>query len=99
MITVRDNPALHRYELVAGGEVIGHADYRLEDDRLVVPYVEVEPRFEGRGYGSQLCAGLLEDARTRGLTVVPLCSFLASYMQRHAKSLGSGMTGITSDRE
>jgi predicted GNAT family acetyltransferase len=80
---VRDNPGESRYELVHEGDVIGHARYRLEDDRLVVPFVEVDPRHEGRGYGSALCAGLLEDAVGRGLTVVPICSFLAAYMQRH----------------
>lgn len=83
-LEVRDNPKQSRYELLRGGEVIGHATYRLESDRLVVPYVEVDPAHEGLGYGSQLCAGLLEDARTRGLSVVPSCPFLAWYMERHA---------------
>lgn len=81
-IGVRDNPPASRYELVRDGEVIGHATYRREGNRLVVPYVEVEPRFEGRGYGSQLCAGLLADARKRSLEVVPVCPFLTWYMER-----------------
>jgi predicted GNAT family acetyltransferase len=80
---VRDNREASRYELVHDGDVIGHATYRVEDGRLVVPYVEVDPRHGGRGYGSTLCAGLLDDARGRGLTVVPLCSFLAWYMDRN----------------
>jgi uncharacterized protein len=83
-LTVRDNRARSRYELVRDGEVIGYATYRLEDDRLVVPYVEVEPEHEGRGYGSKLCAGLLDDARKRSLTVVPICPFLASHIERNA---------------
>jgi predicted GNAT family acetyltransferase/glutaredoxin len=83
-VQIRDNRAESRYELVREGEVIGHANYRVEDDRLVVPYVEVEPRHGGRGYGSTLCAGLLEDARGRGLTVIPVCPFLAWYMERNA---------------
>jgi len=83
-LEVRDNRRQERYELVRDGEVIGHATYRLDGDRLVVPYVEVDPKLEGRGYGSQLCAGLLEDAHERGLTVVPDCPFLAWYMRRAA---------------
>lgn len=81
-VTVRDNAAASRYELVRDGEVIGHATYRLEEKRVVIPYVEVDPRHEGHGFGSQLCAGLLADARERGLEVVPLCPFLAWYMER-----------------
>lgn len=87
-VEVRDNPGGSRYELLRDGEVIGHATYRLEDGRLAVPYVEVEPRFEGRGYGSELCAGLLADARRRGLEVVPLCPFLAWYMERFPSDQG-----------
>ena len=81
-LDVRDNRAAGRYELVRDGAVIGHATYRIEGEQLVVPYVEVDPELDGRGYGSQLCAGLLEDARARNLTVVPHCSFLAWYMER-----------------
>jgi predicted GNAT family acetyltransferase len=80
---VRDNPAGSRYELLLDGDVVGHASYRLEGERLVVPHVEVDARLEGRGYGSQLCAGLLADAHERGLEVVPLCPFLAWYVARN----------------
>jgi hypothetical protein len=48
----------------------------------------VEPRFEGVGYGSELCAGLLANARGRGLEVVPLCPFLAWYMERFPSDQG-----------
>jgi predicted GNAT family acetyltransferase/glutaredoxin len=88
-VQVRDSRGESRYELVREGEVIGHATYRLEGDRLVVPYVEVDPQHEGRGYGSTLCAGLLDDARARGLTVVPSCPFLAWYMERNPVQLHS----------
>jgi glutathione S-transferase len=81
-VSVRDNQAQSRYELVRDGEVIGHATYELDGDRLTVPYVEIDPRHERRGYGSQLCEGLLADARDRGLTVVPVCPFLSWYMGR-----------------
>ena len=33
--------------------------------------------------GSTLAAGALGDAEARGLRVVPLCRFIASYLQRH----------------
>ena len=83
-LQVRDNGAQSQYELVRDGDVIGHATYRLEGSQLVVPYVEVDSAHEGRGYGSQLCAGLLADARERGLTVVAVCPFLSWYMERNA---------------
>jgi predicted GNAT family acetyltransferase len=87
-LDVRDNEQENRYELLRGDEVIGHATYSREGDRLVVHYVEVEPSLEGRGYGSQLCAGLLADARARDLEVVPVCPFLAWYMKRNPSPQG-----------
>jgi uncharacterized protein len=79
---VRDNPKRSRYELVDGGEVIGFADYVRDGDTLTIPYVEIEPQLQGKGYGSTLAAGVLEDARERTLDVVPRCSFMAWYMRR-----------------
>ena len=38
---------------------------------------------EGRGCGSRLAAAALEDARREGLDVVPLCPFIARYIERH----------------
>lgn len=87
-LEVRDNATAGRYELLRDGDVVGHATYRREDNRLVVPYVEVDPSLERRGYGSRLCAGLLADANGRGLTVVPVCPFLTWYMERNPSAQG-----------
>jgi predicted GNAT family acetyltransferase len=36
-----------------------------------------------RGLGSALVAGALDDARARGLRVVPICPFVDAYIRRH----------------
>jgi predicted GNAT family acetyltransferase len=43
----------------------------------------VFPSAEGRGLGSRLVAGALDDIRARGLRAVPLCPFAAAYARRH----------------
>src|SRR5690554_2106851 len=70
---VRDAPAASRYELVADGEVIGHAAYHQVGDRLVVPHVEVDRSLRGGGLAAVLMAGVVADARARRLRVDPLC--------------------------
>jgi predicted GNAT family acetyltransferase len=49
----------------------------------VFPHTEVEPAFEGRGIASRLARRALDDARQRGLQVVPACSFFRVYLRRH----------------
>jgi predicted GNAT family acetyltransferase len=49
----------------------------------VFTHTEVDPAFEGHGIGSALAAGALDDARRRGLVVVPSCPFIRAYITRH----------------
>jgi predicted GNAT family acetyltransferase/glutaredoxin len=80
---VVDVPEEGRYELRLGGRLIGIAAYRRRDSRIVFTHTEIDESCEGRGYGSRLAAAALEDARRQGLEVVPLCPFIARYVERH----------------
>jgi uncharacterized protein len=72
-----------RYELRLGGRLIGLAAYRRRNGRIAFTHTEVDESCEGRGLGSRLAAAALEDARRKGLVVVPLCPFIAHYIERH----------------
>ena len=80
---VVDAPAASRYELRVGGRLIGVAAYRLRNGRIAFTHTEVEAESEGRGFGSLLAADALDDARRKGFKVVPLCPFIAHYVQAH----------------
>jgi len=80
---VVDVPEASRYELRLGGRLIGLAAYRRRDGRIALTHTEVDEACEGRGFGSMLAATALADARRRGDDVVPLCPFIAYYIERH----------------
>jgi uncharacterized protein len=80
---VVDVPEKSRYELRLDGHLIGLAAYRRHDGRIAFTHTEVDESCEGRGFGSRLAAAALEDARRRGLEIVPLCSFIAHYVEQH----------------
>jgi predicted GNAT family acetyltransferase len=82
MSEVRNNAAESRYELAAEGET-AFAAYREEDGNLVLYHTVVPEALEGRGIGSALVKGALADVRQRGLKVVPLCSFVKGWIERH----------------
>jgi predicted GNAT family acetyltransferase len=78
-----DSPDRHRYELRSGDELIGIVTYRLGEDVITLVHTEVDPAHEGEGHASTLARGALDDARSRGLRVVPSCSYVASYVEKH----------------
>ena len=80
---VVDVPEASRYELRLDGRLVGLAAYHRRDGRLALTHTEVEESCQGRGLGSRLAAAALEDARRKGLEVVPLCPFIARYIERH----------------
>jgi uncharacterized protein len=85
-VVVRDNPAELRYELLLDERRIGEIRYRIEDDGAVaLLHTEVDPAEQGRGLGTQLVEGALQDLRERGRRVVAVCPFVAAYLRRHPK--------------
>ena len=83
MIEVRDNPERRRFEIVADGAVAGFARYQERGGRIFFGHTEIDPAFDGRGLGSTLARGALDAARERGERMVPLCPFIAGYIERH----------------
>lgn len=82
-IEVADNPENRRYEVTVDGELAGASYYRDRDGVRIVTHTEVDERWEGQGVGSRLIADALDDIRSRGLQVLPLCPFAAAYIERH----------------
>lgn len=85
--TLADNPAAHRFELRSGGMVAAYAEYNLLKGALMFTHTEVQPAFEGRGFGSKLAAFALDEVRKRGLHAIPMCPFIAAYIRRHPEYL------------
>ena len=83
VIEVRDRPDERRFVITVDGETAGVATYRLRGDVITFIHTEVSPPFGGRGLAARLAADALDDARRRGLRVVPSCPFIARYIQEH----------------
>jgi|SRR5579859_4985923 len=84
--SVHDNPTEKRYEVQRDG-LTAFVEYRREGERIIFTHTEVPPPLEGHGLASLLAAAALEDARSQGLTVIPLCPFVSAYIRRHREFL------------
>ena len=79
---VRNNEARSRFELpIEGGVAV--AQYKLDGDVLHMTHTIVPQAAEGQGIGSRLVKGVLDEARSRGLKVDPICPFVRDYIDRH----------------
>ena len=85
--TVQDNPRQSRYEIAVEGEPAGFVAYDERDGVYGLTHTEIDPRFEGRGVGSQLVRGALDDLRARGAAVLPFCTFVRGYIEKHPEYL------------
>jgi uncharacterized protein len=81
--TVRNNPALNRFELDLNDRKA--VAYQLAPGVITFRHTEVPPELSGHGIGSKLVRGALEAARAQGLKVVAKCPFVAAYMAKHAE--------------
>jgi uncharacterized protein len=78
-----DNAEDECYELWLDEEIAGGIEYETKPGVVVLIHTEIDPEFEGRGLGSKLIAGALQDIRTRGLKLEPICPFVRAYLRRH----------------
>jgi len=83
--SIHDNPDRHRFELDLGDGTLAIAEYNLLRGKIVFTHTEVPPAHEGQGIGSALIRHALASARERGLQVIPICPFFATYIKKHAE--------------
>ncbi len=79
---VSNNPAHHRYEL----DVDGHTAatyYKTADGVITFIHTEVPPELGGKGIGSRLIKGALDQVRSDGLKVIAECPFVKAYIEKH----------------
>lgn len=82
-ILVEDNPTRHRFEILVDDGLAGFAAYQQQPGLVVFTHTEVDNRFEGKGIGSALAKGALDQVRAWGERVVARCPFIAAYIERH----------------
>lgn len=81
---VRDNPTRSRYELeTEKGTAV--AEYERRDAAIAFTHTHVPAAMRGHGLAERLIAAALADVRRQGLKLIPLCSYVADYLDRHAE--------------
>jgi predicted GNAT family acetyltransferase len=79
--TVTEEP--DRFTIAVDGRTVGLADFFDRGGRRTFPHTEVDRAFQGRGLATILVAAALDATRAAGLRVVPTCSMVADYIDKH----------------
>jgi hypothetical protein len=65
------------------GEQVTEIDYRLDGRRLIITHTGTALAHRGHGYAGEVTRYALDDARARGLQVVPRCPYTAVWIKAH----------------
>lgn len=82
MSDVINNKDHHRYEL----EVEGHLateHYKLDGNVITFEHTDVPKELGGKGVGSKLVQGALDQVRAAGLKLIPECPFVKAWIEKH----------------
>lgn len=82
MPEVLHNASASRYEVTVDGH-LSVCEYALEGTRMVFTHTGVPPELRGRGIAELLVRAALADAQAAGRSVVPACSYVAKFIERH----------------
>ena len=81
---VVNNPAEHRYQLAVDGHIAA-TYYGIADGVITFVHTVVPPELGGKGIGSRLIRGALDQVRADGLKVIPECPFVKAFIEKHAE--------------
>jgi uncharacterized protein len=83
MSEITNNIQEHRFELTVEGHVAA-AHYKIADGVITFTHTEVPPELGGKGIGSKLIRGALDQVRSEGLKVIPQCPFVKAFIEKHS---------------
>lgn len=81
-VDVTDNQDGSQLEIRADGE-LAELVYRTRAGRLILVHTGVPESLSGRGLGGELVRAAIGKAAAAGMTIVPLCPFARSWLERH----------------
>ncbi len=78
----------NRFELhLPDGDIALIAYRPFGDDTLALYHTEVPYHYEGKGVGTQLAQKTLEACKADNKMIIPVCSFVKTYIRRHPEWL------------
>ena len=78
----KNNKEESQFEMEVDGQ-LAFIEYYTKDSKLFLTHTEVPHGLRGQGAAGHLVESTFKYARENGLTIVPLCSYVAYYANNH----------------
>ena len=82
MTDMVNNKPKQRYELAVDGHIAA-TYYEIAGGVITFVHTEVPPELGGKGIGSQLITGALDQVRADGLKVIAQCPFVKAFIEKN----------------
>ena len=82
MADIVNNRAQHRFELTVDGHLAA-AYYKTDGNVITFEHTEVPPELGGKGIGSKLVQGALDQIRAEGTRIAVECPFGKGWIAKH----------------
>jgi uncharacterized protein len=82
MSDIVNNSEKHSYELAVEGHIAA-TYYKIADRVITFIHTEVPPELGGKGIGSKLIRGALDQVRADGLKVIAECPFVKAFIDKN----------------
>ncbi|GAA5088327.1 MAG: N-acetyltransferase [Alcaligenaceae bacterium] len=81
-LDIQHNTEASRFEYHEN-QLLCHLDYQIQDNIMAITHTIVPKALGGRGIAGQLTEAAFAFARNNELKINPVCSYTATYFQRH----------------
>ena len=72
------------YYIEVDGEKLAEMTYSIAGtDRIIIDHTEVGEKLRGTGVGEKLVRQAVDDARSKGISIIPLCPFARSVFDKN----------------
>ncbi len=84
-VTVVNNAAASRFEILRDGAVAGYLDYRTHGNTVDLTHAHTEPPLRGQGLAGMLVQGALDVIKVEKMAVIPTCPYVAAWISDHVE--------------
>lgn len=81
-IALINNEVIHNFELTVDG-YRAFIDYKQKGDKVYLIHTEVPAELRGKGVAEAIVEKVFNYLEKRNLKMVPLCTYVGSYLKRH----------------